>query len=117
MRSRAHTRKFSEANCSMTDVLHTWPLHCQVGLNMDDMLSSIRHYVARNKLMHANLTALIKDNKFATLAKRLHDDYCNIPHLVFSLEGIFSSLMLHLIQAIIDSCFDRDPDYPEDYEA
>lgn len=88
----------------------------RVGFNMDDMLSAIRHYAVRNELVHANLTALIKDNKFATLAKRLHDDYCDVPRLTSPLEEMPSALMLQLIEAIINLWFDRDPDYPEDYE-
>ena len=78
---------------------------------MEDMLSSIRHYLVLNVLLHANLTALIKDNKFATLAKRLHDDYCYVPRLAYPLEGIPSILILHLIEAILDLWFDRDIDY------
>jgi hypothetical protein len=84
---------------------------------MDDMLGSIRHYAVRNELVHSNLTALIKENRFATLAKRLHDDYCDIPRLISPLEDMPSSLMLHLLEVIIDLWFERDSDYPEEYEA
>jgi hypothetical protein len=42
-----------------------------VGLNVTDML-------VRNEVVHSNLLSLVKEGSFWALAKRLHDDYCDV---------------------------------------
>jgi hypothetical protein len=87
-----------------------------VGLNLTDMLQNIHYYAVRNEIVHANLLALVKDGEFPTLAKRLYDDYCDVPRFIACFENRTSDMMLTLIESIINLWFDRDLDEPEQYQ-
>ncbi|MCJ1478199.1 hypothetical protein MMC13_006875 [Lambiella insularis] len=53
-----------------------------VGFCSEDMREIVKLYATRNELMHANLLILIKQGKPVDLAKRLHDDFCDLPNIV-----------------------------------
>jgi hypothetical protein len=86
-----------------------------VGLNFTDMLASIHHYAVRNEVVHSNLLSLVKEGNFSALAKRLHDDYCDVPRLITCINDSTSDLMLTLIEWIINLWFDRNRKEPEKY--
>jgi hypothetical protein len=87
-----------------------------VGLNMNDMLSVIHIYATRSELLHANLMPLIKKGLYNDLAKRLHDDFCDIPLVIEVSEHMQADLMSNLLNTIIDLWFNRDPDEPDNYQ-
>ncbi|MCJ1421830.1 hypothetical protein MMC32_008197 [Xylographa parallela] len=78
-----------------------------VGFDMNDMLAIIKLYATRNELMHANLLLLIKQGKPITLAKRLHDDFCDLPNIVPASQVAEMQLMQQLIDAIINLWFKK----------
>ncbi|KAN0073005.1 hypothetical protein V8E54_009119 [Elaphomyces granulatus] len=87
----------------------------RIGLNFMDTLASIHHYAVRNELVHSNLLSLVKEGDFWALAKRLHDDYCDVPRLATCINDSTSGLMLTLIESIINIWFDRNRKEPEKY--
>ncbi|KAI9768931.1 MAG: hypothetical protein M1840_004527 [Geoglossum simile] len=87
-----------------------------VGFNLRDMLSIIHHYAARNGLLHANLIPLIKKGHYSDLKKRLHDDYCDVPLVISTAEGLQSNLLLKLLESMIELWFNRDPEDPDNYQ-
>ena len=85
----------------------------RIGLNFTDTMASIHHYAVRNELVHSNLLSLVKESNFWALAKRLHDDYCDVPRLTTCINDSTSDLMLTLIESIINIWFDRNRKEPE----
>jgi hypothetical protein len=61
------------------------------------------------------LLSLVKEGDFWALAKRLHDDYCDVPRLTTCINDSTSDLMLTLIESIINIWFDRNRKEPEKY--
>ena len=88
----------------------------RVGFNMDDMLEVVHLYAVRNELMHANFIPLIKNGSFYILSKRLHDDLCDIPLVIPDVEKTQTTLLMKLLETIIDQWFDRDQDDPNNYQ-
>ena len=68
-----------------------------IGFKFEDILAIIKLYATRNKLMHSDLSFLIKSGKPMTLAKQLHDDFCDLPNIV----PVTQAAELHLIQQLI----------------
>jgi hypothetical protein len=85
-----------------------------VGFNFNDTLAIIGHYATRNVLMHSNLFHIVKAWKPATLAKRLHDDFCDLPNIVPASQVAELNLMQQLIASIIGLWFRRDSE--DDFE-
>lgn len=90
---------------------------CRVGFSMHDILSAIQHYALRNELRNANILIIVKDGDYHTLAKTLHDDYCDLPRLAPPDKGLPSELMLTTIQSMIDLWFRHDVDDFENYRS
>ena len=88
----------------------------RVGFDLDHMLAVIHHYAVRNELLHANLLPMIKHGHYHDLMKRLHDDFCNIPKVVFALEDVQFDLMVKLLETMINLWFDRDEDEPDNMQ-
>lgn len=93
------------------------PLHitlsdtCRViGFNFKDMLAIIKSYATRNELRHSDLSFLIKSGKPMTLAKQLHDDFCDLPNIVPVTQVAELHLMQQLIQTIISLWFTKKGD-------
>jgi len=66
-------------------------------------------------VVHSNLLSLVKEGNFSALAKRLHDDYCDVPRPITCINDSTSDLMLTLIESIINLWFDRNRKEPEKY--
>ena len=79
-----------------------------IGFNFNDILAIIKLYARRNELMHSNLQLLIKEGKPWTLAKRLHDDFCDLPNIVPPSQVGELRLMQQLISTVIDLWFTRE---------
>lgn len=52
----------------------------------------------------------------ATIMILLHDDFCNIPKVVFALEDVQFDLMVKLLETMIKIWFDRDEDEPDNMQ-
>lgn len=87
-----------------------------VGLNFNDMIQAIHLYSERNQVVHAGIISLIKDGFYMDLAKRLHDDFCDIPLLISADDANLIELMQHLVETIIDLLFDCDETEPDNYQ-
>jgi len=88
----------------------------RVGFNADDMLQIIHLYAVRNELVHANFIPLIKKGLFDDLKKQLYNDFCDIPLVIPDVEQTQTTLMIKLLETIIDLWFDRDQDDPDNYQ-
>ena len=69
------------------------------------MLAIFKLYATCNELMHSNLQQLIREGKPETLAKRLHDDFCDLPNIVPPSQIGELQIMQNLISTIIDLRF------------
>lgn len=74
--------------------------------DLDDTLS------VRNELLHVNLLSMIKQGHFHNLTKSLHDDFCNIPKVVWALEDNQLDIMMKLLEMMLNLWFDCDEDNP-----
>ena len=88
-----------------------------VGFGMSDTLEFIHHYAVRNSLLHANITAMIKDGKFSTLARVLYNDFCDIPKVISASEGSEAPVLSTLLKKMIEQWFTIKPMDVDNYEA
>ena len=85
-----------------------------LGFDVKEVVTMICLYATRNKIVHADLEGLIKEGKFNDLAKRLHDDYCDVPKaFINELEAFILSKAL---KQIIDKWFVRHKVDPDNYQ-
>jgi hypothetical protein len=65
---------------------------------MDSTLEVIQNRpAAHNKLLHSDLIPLVMAIHFATLAKRLHDDFYNVLKIISPTEKFQSNLIIMAI--------------------
>jgi hypothetical protein len=88
----------------------------RLGLYPKDTLEIVKQYGTRNNLLHANLLPLIKGGLFASLAKRLHLDYCDLPLLVPASDKADLRILEALLNSMIDLWFVRDESDPQNHE-
>ncbi|KAI9761716.1 MAG: hypothetical protein M1840_001720 [Geoglossum simile] len=88
----------------------------RIGFNEDDMREIIHHYAVRNEIVHASFIPFLRKGLFDDLKKRLHEDFCNIPLIIPDVEKTRTTLMMKLLETIIDHWYNRNKAYPDKYQ-
>ena len=83
-----------------------------VGLKYEDMAAVIHMYAARNLMMHEGIDQLISARNFHDLARRLAQDYKELPTVIPPHEASRLNLMQTLIESLITMWF--NPEEEED---
>lgn len=86
----------------------------RVGLQMKEILAIIQDSAFPYEFPHASLLPLIKRGRYQDLMKRLNDDFCNIPLIIPAEEVFQTSLMVLILEAMINLWFCRDENEPDD---
>ena len=84
----------------------------RIGLTVDQTLSVIHLYAARNDLVHSDFEVTIREKRWFDLRTHLYKDLINLPAILPPEETTQLNLMQHLINTLIDMWFTReDGDY------
>lgn len=93
-----------------------WQSCIRFGLQTKEILATIQHYASLEELPHTNLLPLIKPGGYQDLMRELNDGFCNIP-LIVPVEEVFqTSLMVIILEAMINLWFCRDKAQPDDIQ-
>lgn len=86
-----------------------------IGLSFDDTVQVIDMYAERNNLVHSSVMQMAERGLWNDLRASLHHDLQDLP-LVIPPEGKASiPILVHVINAIVDTYFDRNENKSDDY--
>lgn len=100
--------KLQMPQMSSTGDPHKCPTHmaihtaCQgLGFKSEDMFEYINQYASRNRLMHSELTVLVKEDRWDELKTMLYSDLSNLLTGLAPEENVAAGILAKLLKTII----------------
>jgi len=85
-----------------------------IGLNFDDTVQVINNG-ERNNLVHSSVLQMAERGLWNDLRTSLHHDLRDLPLVIPPEDKASIPVLVHVINAIVDTYFDRNEDRPDDY--
>jgi len=86
-----------------------------IGLSFDDTVQVINMYAERNNLVHLSVMQMAERGLWNDLRASLRHDLRDLPPVIPPEGKVSMPILVHVINAIVDTYFNRNEDRPDDY--